>query len=271
MNQPSVTAARPQTRTPVFFWVTVGLLALLFLGGVAAAVLLVFAAGNINRSGGWGWLLVGAIYMVAITVVCFLCAVGTAISLFRRERYRGLSIAILIISGLVVSVFGTGVIRFAIGLRHQRDEARASEDTRRSTADSADKRSSASARAVDDPQILELRSRVWEAIRAKNADAFVDFFHVEERFNTPEIREENRNQIEILLRGETLDVEIREIPARELAEIMKIQNAKPASQVRYSLVPKMILRIRQEHVGRSFLIGERNGKWHIVTMAGRPT
>jgi len=120
-----------------------------------------------------------------------------------------------------------------------------------------------------------LQSRLWEAIRAKNAGAFVDCFYVEERFNTPEIREENRNQVEILLRGETIDVEIREIPAKELVEIMKIQNAKPASLIRYSLVPRMMLRIRQEvrngRVGRSFLIGEQNGTWYIITMAGHTT
>jgi hypothetical protein len=128
---------------------------------------------------------------------------------------------------------------------------------------------------VENPEILELKSKLWEAIRSKNASAFVDCFHVEERFNTAEIREENRNQVEILLRGETIDVEIREIPARDLIEIMKIQNAKPASLVRYSLVPKMMLRIRQVvrngSVGRSFLIGEQNGKWHIITLAGHTT
>ena len=121
----------------------------------------------------------------------------------------------------------------------------------------------------------ELKSKIWEAIRTKNAGAFVDCFHVEPRFNTAEIREENRNQVEILLRSETIDVEILEIPARELVEIMKIQKAKPASLVRYSLVPKMMLRIRQEalngRVGRSFLIGEQNGKWYIITLAGHTT
>jgi len=122
---------------------------------------------------------------------------------------------------------------------------------------------------------LELKSKLWGAIRTRNADAFVDCFFIEEHFNTPEIREENRNQVEILLRGETIDVEIREIPARELVEIMKIQKANPASVVRYSLVPRMMLRIWQEalngRVGRSFVIGEQKGKWYIITMAGHTT
>jgi hypothetical protein len=111
------------TRAPVFFWITVGLLAMLLFGGAAAALLLVFAAENINRSGGWGWLLVGGIYVVAIILVCFACALSTAVSLFRREPHRRLSIAILIISCLIVSAFGPNLIRAVNGLRHQHAEA----------------------------------------------------------------------------------------------------------------------------------------------------
>jgi len=49
MNQHSVTLGKPATRAPVFFWITVALLALLLLGGAAAAaLLLVFAAENIK-------------------------------------------------------------------------------------------------------------------------------------------------------------------------------------------------------------------------------
>jgi len=130
-------------------------------------------------------------------------------------------------------------------------------------------------RADENQQILELKSKIWEAIRAKNANAFVDCFFIEARFDTPEIRQENRTQAEVLLRGETMDVEVRDIPDRELVEIMKIQDAKPASLVRYSLRPRKMLRIQQVtstgHVGRSFLIGEENGKWYIITMAGHTT
>jgi len=291
MNQHSVTPERPATRAPVFFWITVGLLAMLLFGGAAAALLLVvFAAENINRSGGWGWLLVGSIYVVAIILVCFACALSTAFSLFRREPHRRLSIVILIISCLIVSAFGPNLIRAVNGavngLRHQHDEAaRKPERSQRPPADapprspiapSADRSSSAPVtRAGENQQILELKSKLLEAIRAKNADAFVDCFFVETRFNTPEIRQENRDQVEILLRGETIEVEVRDIPARELVEITKIQNAKPASLVRYSLLPRKMLRIQQEsstgHVGRSFLIGEKNGKWCIITIAGHTT
>ena len=272
----------------MFFWITVGLLAFLLFGGAAAALLLVvFAAGNINRSGGWGWLLVGSIYVVAIFLVCFAFALSTAVSLFRREPHRRLSIVILIISCLIVSAFGPNLIRAVNGLRHQHDEAArkpersqrppADASPRSSMAPSADRSSNAPVvtRAAENQQILELKSKLLEAIGAKNADAFVGCFFIEARFNTPEIRQENRDQIEILLRGETIDVEVRDIPARELVEIMKIQNAKPASLVRYSLLPRKMLRIQQEsstgHVGRSFLIGEKNGKWYIITMAGHTT
>src|SRR5262245_35665008 len=71
----------------------------------------------------------------------------------------------------------------------------------------------------ENQQISELKSNIWQAIRTKNADAFVDCFFIEERFNTPEIRKENRNQIEILLKGETTDVEVGEIPANEMVRL----------------------------------------------------
>ena len=286
MNQHSVAPEKQATRAPVFFWITVGMITLLFLVGVAAALWLVFQAESINRSGGWGWLLVGAIYVLAIIAVSFLCVLSTAVSLFRRERHRGWSIAILIISGLVVLATGPNIVRAVSGLRRQHDEAsRTSKSSSQPSADAAstgtsqsaaDKSSSApKIREAENPQILELKSKLWEAIRTKNAGAFVDCFHVEERFNTPEIREENRNQVEILLRNQIIDVEIGEIPDRELAEIMKIQKAKPDSLMRYSLTPKVKLTIRHEavngRVGRSFLIGEQNGKWHIITMAGHTT
>jgi hypothetical protein len=286
MNQPSATFGKTAPRTPVFFWITISLLALVFLGGAAGALLLVFEAKSINRSGGWGWLLVGAIYLVAIIVVCFACAICTAVSLFRGESHRRLSIVILVISGFVTLVVGANFVRGTVVryLRHDEVVRRSAStprppDTgpsRSSIPPSANRSSNASVtREVENQQIQELKSRLWEAIRAKDADAFVDCFFIEERFNTPEIRQENRKQVEALLKGEIVDVEILQIPDKEVIEIIKIQHAKPASQVRYSLMPMKMLRIRQEalngSVGRSFLIGERNGRWHIVTLAGHTT
>ncbi len=173
MNQHSVTPGTPATRAPVFFWITVALLAMLLLGGAGAALLLVLEAGNINRSGGWGWLLVACIYVVATTVVCSVCVVCTAVSLFRREPHRRLSIAILIISCLVVSAVGPSLIRTVNSLRREHDRTtRTSEGTPRPPADSlppgtippATHKSSSAAviRDVENPQILELKSKLWE-------------------------------------------------------------------------------------------------------------
>jgi hypothetical protein len=282
MNQGSPTPERPANRAPVFFWITVGLLTMLLIGGVAAALLLVGQASNINRSGGWGWLLVGAIYVAATTVVCFLCAVFASVSLFRCEPHRGLSIGILIISCLVVFTFAPTLIGAANRLRRQHEVAKDSWQPPATTIPraiiplAADQSSDAPiVRQAENQQILELKSKLWEAIRAKNADAFVDCYCIEERFNTREIRTENCNQAEILLRGETVDVEIRKIPKKEIVEIMKIQNARPGSALRYSLTPKMMVWVRQKAVngtvGRGFLIGEQDGKWYLITLAGHTT
>ena len=67
MSQESRTSQKMAARAPVFFWITVGLLALLFLGVAAAVVLLVYQAESINRSGGWGWLLVGGVFVATTT------------------------------------------------------------------------------------------------------------------------------------------------------------------------------------------------------------
>jgi hypothetical protein len=140
----------------------------------------------------------------------------------------------------------------------------------------ADKAVNAPARAPSESQgIDELKSRLWEAVRAKSPEKFVDCYFIESRFDTPEVREENRKQVEILFGADITDIEIREIPEKELAEIMKIQKAKPETAVHYSLDPRKMLWVRQRTsdgtVGRGFLIGERNGKWHIITLAGHTT
>jgi len=86
-----------------------------------------------------------------------------------------MSIAILIISGLVVSAFGPNLIRAVNGLRRQHDEvARRSERSPRPPADappwssmpsSADRSANAPVtREGENGQILELKSKLWEAI-----------------------------------------------------------------------------------------------------------
>ena len=124
-------------------------------------------------------------------------------------------------------------------------------------------------------QITQLKKKLWAAIREKNAQKFIDCFFIEERFNTPDVRETNRKQVEYLLARETIAIEIEEISDKDMAEIRKIQNAKPGTAPRYSLTPKKMILLRQKSedggTGRRFLIGERNGQWHIVTMAGYTT
>ena len=124
-------------------------------------------------------------------------------------------------------------------------------------------------------QIDQLKEKLSTAVREKSAQKFLDCFFIEERFDTADVRETNRKQVEHLLARETISVEVEEISAKDLAEITKIQNAKPDTAPRYSLLPTKMLRLRQKtengETGRRFLIGERNGQWHIVTMAGHTT
>jgi NAD(P)-dependent dehydrogenase (short-subunit alcohol dehydrogenase family) len=86
---------------------------------------------------------------------------------------------------------------------------------------------------------------LWHAVRNKSAEDFLDCFFIESRFDTPEVREANRKQIEILLSGDIIEIEVADIPDNELVQIMEIQNAQPASAVRYSLVPRKMLWVRQ--------------------------
>ena len=126
-----------------------------------------------------------------------------------------------------------------------------------------------------DNQIAQLKEKLWAAIRETNAQKFIDCFFIEERFNTADVRENNRKQVEYLLGRETIAIEVEEISDKDMAEIRKIQNAKPDTAPRYSLLPKKMILLRQKsedgRAGRRFLIGERNGQWHIVTMAGYAT
>ena len=126
-----------------------------------------------------------------------------------------------------------------------------------------------------DNQIAQLKEKLWMAIREKNAQKFLDCFFIEERFNTADVRETNRKQVEQLLGRQTIAIEVEEISAQDLAEIKKIQNAKPDTAPRYSLLPRKMILLRFKSgdsiAGRRFLIGERNGQWHIVTMAGYTT
>jgi len=131
------------------------------------------------------------------------------------------------------------------------------------------------ATSANNKGVTELKGRLWKAIQAKSADKFIDCYFIEERFQSAAVREENRKAAESLLQREAIDIQIENIPPNDLPEIKRIQSAHPATQMRYSLDPKMMLEIHQKAengtVGRRFLIGEQKGKWFIVTMAGRTT
>jgi hypothetical protein len=128
---------------------------------------------------------------------------------------------------------------------------------------------------IEENQILGLKDRLWDAVRTKNAAKFVGCYFIEERFDNSQVRDANRKQVETFLQGEIVDMEVFEIPPNELDQIMKIQNTKPDSLVRYSLVPKKILNIRckteRGWTGWRLLIGNKNGKWYVVTLAGYTT
>lgn len=115
MTQQNMTPETPVARAPVFFRITLAVLTLALLGAVVGAVWVVFAAKRIDHSGGWGWLIVAAVYLIGFIVVCFVCALCSAVSIYRREPNRTLSILILVISSLVVIAFGALCINGAMG------------------------------------------------------------------------------------------------------------------------------------------------------------
>jgi hypothetical protein len=89
----------------VFVWIAVGLLSLLALGGAAIAALVIPSIETINTSGGWGWLLIGGVYVVVATIVCLVAAICSAVSLMKRERHTRLATVILLACTLEVWLF----------------------------------------------------------------------------------------------------------------------------------------------------------------------
>lgn len=53
--------AEAKTPRPTFFRITIGLLVLLSLAGVAIIAFLALNVAEINRSGGWGWIVGAAV------------------------------------------------------------------------------------------------------------------------------------------------------------------------------------------------------------------
>ncbi len=127
-----------ETRRPIFFRITIGLLVMWSLFGAGLVLLLALNVTEINRSGGWGWIMAAAIFVVATVLACAGCAVSSALSIWRHEAHRTLSTAVLIGSCLVVLVFGPNLVRAGINLYGQyNDASRAPQPSRQSerTAD----------------------------------------------------------------------------------------------------------------------------------------
>ena len=79
-----------------------GLFVLLILFGSAVALLLVYDSKRISTAGGWGYLMGIFVFAVAAFFACGASVVCTALSLWRGEPHRRLTIALLIVSSLVV-------------------------------------------------------------------------------------------------------------------------------------------------------------------------
>ena len=125
--------SQTETRRPKFFRITIGLLVMLSLFGAGLVLLLALNATEINRSGGWGWIMGGAIFVVAMVLTCAGCAVSSALSIRRHEAHRRLSTVILIGSCLVVLTFGSNLVRAVISLYGQyHDASRAPQPSRQS-------------------------------------------------------------------------------------------------------------------------------------------
>jgi len=105
MNQISRRSPTPSTPPPTFFRITVGLLVLLILFGSAVTLLLVLESKRISSAGGWGYLMGFFVFAVGAFFLCVAGVVCAALSLWRGEAHRRLSIAILIVSAFVVWTF----------------------------------------------------------------------------------------------------------------------------------------------------------------------
>jgi hypothetical protein len=125
--------AEATTPRPTFFRITIGLLVLLSVVGVAIVAFLALNVAEINRSGGWGWIMGAAVFVAALILVSGGCAVSSALSLWRHEAHRGLSSAILVGSCLVLLAFVPNLVRAGLSQFQQYNGAsRASRPTRQS-------------------------------------------------------------------------------------------------------------------------------------------
>ena len=131
---------------------------------------------------------------------------------------------------------------------------------------------------------MELKDKIWEAIRTKNAELLITNMAIATEFESPEVRQRLRPQIEALLQNDIFDLEILEIPRKDRTEIAKIQSAGVYGlpQLRYCLPPQKMLEIRYRYKssetpstkgsqGQRFLIGKDGEEWKIITLGGKLT
>jgi len=95
---------------PTFFRITVGLYALLTVFGAAVALLVVSESKSISSAGGWGYLMAAFVFAIAAFFVCLAGVVCTALSLWRGETHRRLSMGL-------VDDFDPSQARWAVGLQ----------------------------------------------------------------------------------------------------------------------------------------------------------
>jgi hypothetical protein len=131
----------------------------------------------------------------------------------------------------------------------------------------------------EDPGISELKNKLLNALTSKDINKFLDCYLIEKRFQTPEHRRSNEKTIQHLFKDGTIEIKVKEISKRELEEVMRIQET-PLDvwpYAHYSLTPKKILSISlkskddSSSYGHRFFIGEQDGKWYIITLAGVTT
>jgi hypothetical protein len=96
----------------VFVKIATRLLLALAVGAIVVAALAAASARTINNSGGWGWLLIIAVFIAVATVVCLASAVCAGISLLKKEARARLAKIILVACSLEVWLFGGSLMLF---------------------------------------------------------------------------------------------------------------------------------------------------------------
>ena len=119
------------TRSPVFFWIAIGLFALLGLFGAVGTWVLASEGRRVMSGAGTPGFLMGT-FLLGVAEL-FFCAAGlsAALSLGRREPHRRLSVAILIVWALMLSMLLLAFWAHASGCPATSPRASVSSNSRR--------------------------------------------------------------------------------------------------------------------------------------------